>query len=703
MPLGPRKAETSEESNPAETESRQLPSLVVAALIAGLLIGGCGTVINALHSSGPVMTPYQADTLIYYQYARAIAEGHPYRFTADQLPSTGSTSHLYPAVLSVFYAVGARGEHLALASFLFGACCLTATLVCVAWIVRALRPDIGCLTLCLCALSGQLVMSALGESDITLFMPLALGAFAAALHRRPRTLAALLFACALCRPEGMVLSAVIFGGATGWLLLGRGGDWGRAYMVAGAVGLLGAATVFGLNWTLTGSVGFQSVHLKGHFAQFPIAGALTLMCRDLVHIFMEVLWGANRGFRSMYVMPVLGGALALVGLLSRSWEWSLERFCEACILLAALAATVLVAASGWEGLMYDRYFAWWIPIFLLYVSFGVKTVGEHLGRRVARGLWILLVGYQVVGFTYFASTFVSENLAMAPRIDFVRSAHQQLDPDASVGMIQSAGLAYYLPGRTAINVAGIESPDFIPRKHVVESAERLRHQPDLRFDYWLVSRTFSRKGLLHPLVGDLLTEEIMASEPNSAFGIYRPNWELLNHGAQPEKQRVRDAVAGMTLVDSLDVGYPPDEESHNRTVHTRLPSMLLDPFLEVRKISELDILEVGEAVIGSETFDVAAQPGKPLRLVMRTMSAVNVAVAGADGSKKKRYYALANPLRLLVQVDGQQTDIMAFPLTTEADQFDEIVIDIPGEMITRDNSRVTIGGDHMSCSFWAYQ
>ena len=53
----------------------------------------------------------QPDTLSYQQYARAIAEGHPYRFNADEAPTTGSTSHIYPFRLGLcacFLAVSRR-------------------------------------------------------------------------------------------------------------------------------------------------------------------------------------------------------------------------------------------------------------------------------------------------------------------------------------------------------------------------------------------------------------------------------------------------------------------------------------------------------------------------------------------------------------------------------------------------------------------
>lgn len=50
------------------------------------------------------------DSYIHFQYARAIAEGHPLRFFSGGPVSTGATSFLWPLVLSPFYLIGFRGE-----------------------------------------------------------------------------------------------------------------------------------------------------------------------------------------------------------------------------------------------------------------------------------------------------------------------------------------------------------------------------------------------------------------------------------------------------------------------------------------------------------------------------------------------------------------------------------------------------------------
>src|SRR5208283_2700521 len=50
------------------------------------------------------------DAYIHFQYARAIAEGHPLRFQAGEPITSGATSLLWPAILAPFWALGARGD-----------------------------------------------------------------------------------------------------------------------------------------------------------------------------------------------------------------------------------------------------------------------------------------------------------------------------------------------------------------------------------------------------------------------------------------------------------------------------------------------------------------------------------------------------------------------------------------------------------------
>src|SRR5437867_12671039 len=68
-----------------------LPLLVLAVVVAFLFA--------MLASTGGRFVPQVVDLYVVCQYARAMAEGHPFRYNPGESPSTGSTSLLYTAWL----------------------------------------------------------------------------------------------------------------------------------------------------------------------------------------------------------------------------------------------------------------------------------------------------------------------------------------------------------------------------------------------------------------------------------------------------------------------------------------------------------------------------------------------------------------------------------------------------------------------------
>ena len=60
------------------------------------------------------------DAFIHFQYARAIAELHPFRYQASMPPTSGGTSILWPVLLAPFYAIGFHGTAIMWPAWLFG-------------------------------------------------------------------------------------------------------------------------------------------------------------------------------------------------------------------------------------------------------------------------------------------------------------------------------------------------------------------------------------------------------------------------------------------------------------------------------------------------------------------------------------------------------------------------------------------------------
>ena len=153
----------------------------------------------------------QPDTLLYCQAAKQICNGHPYVFSPGNSPSTGTTSHLYPFVLAIPYALGAKGDALLTAGFFLNA--LFYLFFLVNWGIIANKicesPSSRLFACILMALSGQPAYVAMSQSDMGLFMAISSGAFAALLCKRTSLFCALLVISPWCRPEGVILSVLL--------------------------------------------------------------------------------------------------------------------------------------------------------------------------------------------------------------------------------------------------------------------------------------------------------------------------------------------------------------------------------------------------------------------------------------------------------------------------------------------------------------
>ena len=95
-------------------------SSVRALLLLGVLVA-CGYVTLMLHATDGHFVAQSPDLYVVAQYARAMAEGHPFQYNVGEAPTTGSTSVLHTTILAVAHALGARGEGLVAFAVFFGA------------------------------------------------------------------------------------------------------------------------------------------------------------------------------------------------------------------------------------------------------------------------------------------------------------------------------------------------------------------------------------------------------------------------------------------------------------------------------------------------------------------------------------------------------------------------------------------------------
>lgn len=678
-------------------ERRQL---VLLALALSLVIGGLFWSVKSVQTATLGPSPVQPDSMVYFQYARAIADGHPYRFTPDQPPSTGSTSHLYPFVLAALIKVAGVG-HLETASFAFNGLCHAVSLALVALIAWRLDRHAAPVAVLLAALSGHLAMTVFSDCDMSLFVPLALGVFAAAVHGRTGWLAGLLVAAAWTRPEGIVMSVL--------LLLGAGSVWlvcleRRAAMVphavAGAIGVAASVLVLLWNHHLTGHFGFQSTEHKSWFAHYPWTGALMRSSQDFTAIWTGAFWGFGSGVRPMMGIPLLGGALCLAGLAVRPGDSPPAPLVKAWWIASMVAATGMVAIGGWAGAVFDRYLGWITPFVCIYAAIGLAAVAGALrNRALLVGGILALAALQSAGAAFFVGVFGAVCADTAAMADFGREACRQIGKGRRICASGEAGLAFYLPGHSVANLQGIVSPQFafdeIPEENIFKFG---RDFPD----YFLLTDAQAKEPWIAPLVGKLRARQSASGSRSAILALHEADRAAAvdagvvsadggSPGARPRFADILRAVGGMELRPSDRAG------SFNR-----MPGGRLVPQVTVRFVGTNRVMSLERVIIGSESFAVATKPGRGIRAVMRTAPSAEASMACADGQMRVRNFDFASPLRLLVQCGGRTIQVER-PIGQTRNSFDEIVFDIPAELITSNRTAITIGGDHVSLAHWFYQ
>lgn len=683
------------------TAAKSQNQALIVALCGGLLVIAAFLAVAVFCGEGGRLAAPQGDTLMYMQYARAIAEGHPYRFTPDAARSTGSTSHLYPFLLAVPYRLGARGDALIGAGFALNALFYLASIAAAWAIARRLAAAAAGFGLALVLLSGQFAYTMLGQTDMGLFTALALAVFAAALYGRTLPMAAALALCVWTRPEGSVMAGVMLAaGLCAW----RSDPQGPRFALAGAWGCLNAAAMLAVNRMLTGQFMFHSLLLKGHFNQYPLAGAVARTVSDLGAMVLGLLFGVAHNGRQLYALPVIAGALALAGMVSRLSSAEREtRLAECWWVLAALGAVGLTAVGGWQGYLFDRHLGWIMPVWLIYIAAGLAFLDRLWGRALNRFLLgIALAAYQAVTLPFFLAEYADGALRTTGEVEFVKAVHAQRPPDESVGVLNYPGLAYYMPGRSLSHLGGYVSPQFAAAASAVFNVEILKHHPAQRFDAWLVSRYEAALPIAREFLGERIAGDDRSFPAAGRLAWYRADWSSLDAALVPASPEAAAAVRDMELVDRLDVGHAGSEAAHEYAIFDLLRNARIEPVVASRPTGEGRLTDVGRVVLGEESFALHATAGRDVRMVLRTLGSVPAVACHHDHVAVMQTLAFRSPLRLMVLADGREIGLIERDLA-EGDRFSEIVIDIHGSALEGKAPRITVVGDHVSFAYWFYQ
>lgn len=563
-------ASTSAERGSAERAARArrlaplLPLVLVTAFLARASIRA---ILGKVGHPGAALD----DAYIHFQYARALAEGHPLRFQAGEPISTGATSFAWPAVLALPYAVGFRGESILWITWVISFVGLGALSYETYALARPLADKAAAIGAgAMALLFGGFAWSAASGMEVVPFAWVIVHSMRRAsewaeepakrTRRELGILAALALLAPMVRPEGAIAS-VVLGGV---VLLHPRSPALRARAEALPIFLLGAAPNV-LLLVLTGHATSSTAQVKLLVGNpyFVMPDAALANARILVTQILDgQAWSAE-------FLPKGGAPLAFAGLGAVAWRGHVTSrwFRAFAVLLIALSMFVpcLYVTFLWNRLRYLWPFApgWFVGLACL-----ARAIGTLVGRIDRRG--------GAAATTLVAGGFAG---ALAVRLDWViddaaqsasgidrqqvalgRWADATLPREARIGVNDTGAIAYFGNRRT-FDVVGLTTPSE-GKYWVAGAGSRLEHYERLRtaspaslpthfivYPEWMACDAVLGKALHEAVVTDstILGGQVMRA--------YEARWDHLGSGELPWS-------AHGAILDTLDVADLESEAEH---------------------------------------------------------------------------------------------------------------------------------------------
>lgn len=693
----------------AEELWRRAP-LVLLLLAVGVAVVFLGCMLSATDGH---FVPQVVDSYLVFQYARAMAEGHPFHYVAGEPASTGATSLLHTAVLALAHAAGIRGEGLAAFAILSGA-----VLLCVSTVLafrlgaRLGGRRVGALAGALVALGGPVAWAFLYGADVALFMTLGLWLLRAIddawTTGRVRGLAACGVLLSLSRPEGLPIALVV---AACWTL-GPGRERARSAVLAVWAPVAAGLAVLALYRVVTGAWTGTSVSDKSLFATYGLVDGAALAAEYGVDVVRGLLLGFfpsqapigfGRGWAAL-AFPPLGLVLVLVALATAPDRRPLRVWAGAVALVFAL-----LGPNMFQGTHFNRYLLWAFPGLLVLVAAGLHhlcallTLGD---RRLDRDLFALgaalLVLLGALSTLRFAVVY-ADTAALVYRRDLAAAAWIQKNLPKGVAIANLATSVEYLTGHRNLNLHGVTSPAFFGNRAGEREAgvvEVLGRLPAAERPPYLMATASALDGA--PALREMASADPLfrTSSLTDEISIHALRYDLVDGGHAPGSPAAAASTAGLSEVDRLNVCDARDEAAHAYRFRSRLGTAPLFGTARVDAYSgsAARFADGGRAILGSESFRVRTRPGRVLTIVLRTAPDVAVNLYRATGPVA---YSMTFPEAVVaVQVDGRPLGRQSFQ---PGEGWNDLVLRVPADRVTRDATEIELAGRYAAFRYWFYQ
>jgi hypothetical protein len=603
------------------------------------------------------------DVFIHFDFARAIARGHPFEWSEGNGYSSGGTSALYPFVLAFGYWIGFRKLYGSHTLMLWAGIVACVSVLCLLVASRRAFRDLPRWTTYLVppALLGVGVLdwSFFSGMEVAFFLALWGGAFVAydnlvrgpvdgTVDRRPWKRAGLLgafsFLLVATRPEAIVLVLVF----TLFVVVSFHGKDGprRALAIGSIVFVPGVVVTLGFaiaNRLLTGDFTAAGALVKlemyhPHLDRQQVFDAWVFHSKYQLLRVAEYHMGEVKPFLPRPVFGWIPFALALFALVPRE-----TRRVALLLIVSAVTWVLVVALNGqvrWQNERYTMPALCWILLAaalgagaLLSKRFALGRRGVHLRLATCTLVLGLVIGFGLqhrerfrdqVWFFGRASRNIRDQHIRAGRL------LREMQPPVRRVLVGDAGAIPYAADLPALDIIGLGGQRGLPfaratRQGVgaaVELIERMAptDRPEIMAIYpsWWGSFPlwFGEELASVPVSGNVIcggAEKV----------IYKADWSALERESKPDTLLPDERV-----VDDIDFADLVSERQHGLEF-SRLPA-----FVEMKRMPHIqdaarEVFDAGRIVPegGVTTFRVfGVDPGKKSRLVVRFAPAASAKV-----------------------------------------------------------------------------
>lgn len=613
------------------------------------------------------------DTWIHFVYARNLAQQGGFYYNPG-VPEAGATSPLWVILLSIplkmLMPLGAGpvviSKALAIA-FAILASMLAYHLV----QIYTESYLAGLLAGTIVALDPTFSFSKVSGMEATLFASLMLLTILLFTWKRFLTAGIALGLTILARPEGYILIGILATALLLWFVMGEerekarslGGKMARLLVPAALIVLPMALFYFSVN----GSPFPNTFHAKhgdlGFFNHDNLRAVWTGYLRGLAY-FSHSAW--------LIILPLLlvgtvvsikkEGRFALplvifpwtlyyslsvtLPLRDAQWNFAGRRYLDSTIPFLIILITIALwkiwsSARDWlrRGLPQHRF----KPSFSYLLATSIPLLILLLPTKEALSLWKVLPGE----YSWNCRNVNDVNIALGYWVN-------EHTPSGALIAAGDAGAIKYFGRREILDLIGLNSHEILGRNPFDLIRER-------RADYIIAFPSTTTDGWPY---AERIYE--ISIDHNTILGgstmvVYETNWSP--QIGKKESWYQMD-TEGMELIDSLDVGDPADEVSHDYSITGEKP-----PFARMFKTTaEVTLLDDGWAYAGEESFTVASVPRRDLIVA-------------------KRYDAVIRG-RVRVYVDGIFVGEWEFP--ERQFQFGEGLFVVPASFVTNEQTRISL-------------